>query len=64
MSATNRAPPASHPGRPPGKSPLRTHSLYGSVTTGASSVRPVSSATARTSSGVVSGVIRSTMVVT
>jgi hypothetical protein len=38
--------------------------VYGSVTTGAASARPVCSATARMSSSVVAGVMRSTMVVT
>ena len=41
MSATNRAPAASHAGRPAGKSPLSTHSVNGSVTTGTASSQPV-----------------------
>ncbi|GGL04310.1 hypothetical protein GCM10012284_43670 [Mangrovihabitans endophyticus] len=63
-SATNRAPALAQSGRPAGKSPLSTHSAYGSVTTGAASSWPVASRTTRRSSSVVCGVIRSTMVVT
>ena len=47
-----------------GTSPASTHSVNGSVTTGASSVRPVSAATLSRSASVVAGVIRSTIVVT
>ena len=64
MSPVNVAPASSQRGRPPGKSPLSTHSLNGSVTTGHRSDTPVASATVRASSGVVFGVIRSTTVVT
>ena len=64
MSSVNVAPAPSQRGRPPGKAPLSTHSLNGSVTTGQQSSRPVPSATACRSSGVVRGVIRSTIVVT
>ncbi|MBB4140221.1 glycoside hydrolase family 43 protein [Microbacterium invictum] len=39
MSSTNRAPAASHAGRPAGKSPLSVQSENGSVTTGAASYR-------------------------
>jgi hypothetical protein len=50
--------------RPPGNSPLRTHSVNGSVATGTASWRPVAASTAARISGVVRGVIRSSIVVT
>ena len=62
-SSVKVAPASSHRGRPVANAPLITHSVKGSVTTGAASWTPVRSATVATSSAVGSGVIRSTMVV-
>ncbi len=58
-----RAPAASHAGRPAGNSLWITHSLNGSVGTGAASTNPVAARTDARCSSVVAGVIRSTMVV-
>src|SRR5579875_734447 len=61
-SATIWAPACSQAGRPAAKMSSMTHWLNGSVTTGASSQRPMSRATSSRRSGVVAGTIRSTMV--
>ena len=61
-SSTKRAPAVSHAGRPAGKSPERTQSENGSVTTGDRSIQPAFR-TASTSPSI-RGVMRSTDVPT
>ena len=55
--------PRPRPGGRPGNSPWITHSLNGSVGTGASSTVPVAASTEALCSSVVAGVMRSTIVV-